>query len=174
MCKISYTARWNQRERGKDVCPHLVVESSSTADKMIKVGLKAKLAEQWLNYDSLAHLWNEWYADYWKDFDFPFLMVGLEDLILRQYNTTKIICNCAGGVVPKESKFNFQIESAKHGPGHGPKEERTDLVKAWINYGKQMDAKAGFSDADWEASKEFLDVNLMEMMKYKYPPEFPP
>ena len=61
MCKLSYTAKWSMRERGKtgDICPHLVY-TNSTSEKLVPVQLKVKLAEKWLSYRSLAHLWNEW------------------------------------------------------------------------------------------------------------------
>ena len=44
------------------------------------------------------------------------------------------------------------------------------MVNAWLKYGKPMDARAGFSDLDWDASLEFLSRELMEKMDYKYPP----
>jgi len=171
MCSHTYTAKWEMHEsgtRGK-ICPHLVY-ANSTSKKKVPVELKAKLAEQWLSYGSLAHLWNEWYAQYWKDANFPFLMVRLEDLVLRQYDTTKILCNCAGGVVPLKEKFIYIVKSAKQGPGHGKNEDRTDMLDAWMKFSKPMKSKAGFSDMDWEASVSFLSRELMELMDYKYPP----
>ena len=142
----------------------------STSEKKMPVELRVKLAEQWLFFDSLAHLWNEWYAQYWRDADFPFLIVRFEDLIFRQYNTTKIICECAGGKVNSQSNFKYIVNSAKQGPGHGKKEERTGMIDAWIKYGKPQEVKAGFSDIDWEASLEFLSHDLMEKMGYRFPP----
>mmetsp|Transcript_21007 Transcript_21007/g.34338 ORF Transcript_21007/g.34338 Transcript_21007/m.34338 type:complete len:172 (+) Transcript_21007:207-722(+) len=166
MCTIPYTAKWDMHERGTpgEICPHLVTS------KKLPVGLKAKLADQLLPFDSLAHLWNEWYAEYWRDADFPFLIVRFEDLIFRQYDTTKILCDCGGGVVNPKSEFKYIVNSAKQGPGHGKKEERTGMIDAWIKYGKPKEVKAGFSDLDWEASLEFLSHEFMAKMGYKYPP----
>ena len=79
------------------------------------------------------------------------------------------MCNCAGGAVPQPKSFKFAVNSAKFGPGHGNQEERTNLLKAWTRYSK-IEVKSGFSDIDYEASKEFLDADLMKMMQYKYPP----
>merc|ERR1719253_834609 len=47
MCKLSYTAKWSMRERGKtgDICPHLVY-TNSTSEKLVPVQLKVKLAEK--------------------------------------------------------------------------------------------------------------------------------
>ncbi|KAL7531641.1 hypothetical protein ACHAXR_006252 [Thalassiosira sp. AJA248-18] len=164
MCNHPYTAKWSMYEpgtRGK-ICPHLVHRNSTPVE------LNAKLAEQWLPFDSLAHLWNEWYAEYWRDANFPFLMVRFEDLIFRQHDTTKIICNCAGGVVNPKNMFKYIVNSAKQGPGHG--KDRTGMIEAWTKYGKPKEVKAGFSDIDWKASLEFLSATLIEKMDYKYPP----
>lgn len=171
MCDHPYTATWEIQERGKPgkICPHLAY-TSSTSDKKVPVELSAKLADHYLHFDSLAHLWNEWYAEYWKDANFPFLIVRLEDLVLRQYETTKILCNCAGGVVPPKEIFKYIVNSAKQGPGHGKKDERTGMVDAWMKFAKPPDAKAGFSDMDWEASLEFLSHELMEKLNYRFPP----
>lgn len=174
MCRLPYTAKWSMHERGirGTICPHLVYTTGdSKEDKLLlPVELKAKLAEQWMEFGSLAHLWNEWYAEYWRDANFPYLIVRFEDLIFRQYDTTKIICDCAGGAVNSKSAFQYIVDSAKQGPGHGKKEERTGMIDAWIKYGKPKEVKAGFSDLDWEASLEFLSRELMRKMGYRYPP----
>eukprot|EP00577_Skeletonema_sp_RCC1716_P011724 CAMPEP_0113437822 /NCGR_PEP_ID=MMETSP0013_2-20120614/37629_1 /TAXON_ID=2843 ORGANISM="Skeletonema costatum, Strain 1716" /NCGR_SAMPLE_ID=MMETSP0013_2 /ASSEMBLY_ACC=CAM_ASM_000158 /LENGTH=433 /DNA_ID=CAMNT_0000328519 /DNA_START=131 /DNA_END=1430 /DNA_ORIENTATION=+ /assembly_acc=CAM_ASM_000158 len=116
------------------ICPHLVEMSSN--GKKVPVGVKVKLAEQWLNFDSLADLWNEFYAQYYRDFEYPYLIVRFEDLTFRQYETTKTICECAGGVVKPQNMFKYIIKSAKQGPGHGKVSERTGMVEAWIKYGQ--------------------------------------
>mmetsp|Transcript_20833 Transcript_20833/g.42262 ORF Transcript_20833/g.42262 Transcript_20833/m.42262 type:complete len:411 (+) Transcript_20833:261-1493(+) len=168
MCRHPYTARWARRESGKsgELCPHLV---QSDTPKKALVGVEVKLAEKWLHYDSLAHLWNEWYAKYYKEATFPFLIVRFEDLTFRQFETTKIICECAGGYVKPLSSFKYIINSAKQGPGHGKEEDRTGMVKAWIKYGKPYDMKAGFSEADWKASKELLSKDFFDKLGYRYP-----
>lgn len=173
MCKLPYSATWDRRDGGaglKDVCPHLVYADSPSGVRM-PVRLEFKFSGHSLSYDSLAHLWNEWYAGYWRNADgFPFLMVRLEDLVFRQYETTRIICECAGGTVAPEDDFKFIVNSAKIGPAHGKKAERTDMVDAWVKYGKPMAARAEFSDLDYDAAMEFLSRELMEKMGYKYPP----
>lgn len=171
MCSHPYTAKWDMHENGTQgkICPHLVYVKSAS-EKKVPVELTARLAEQDLSYGSLAHLWNEWYAQYWKDADYPFLLVRLEDLVLRQYNTTKILCNCAGGVVPLEDKFKYIVKSAKQGPGHGKQQDRTGMIDAWMKFSEPMKVKAGFSTMDWEAALALLSRELMEKMNYKYPP----
>lgn len=165
MCKLPYTARWPHH-----ICPHLV---SISKEKKEPVGVKVKLAEQWLNFDSLADLWNEFYAQYFRDFNYPFLIVRFEDLTFRQYETTKIICECAGGVVKPQNMFHYIVKSAKQGPGHGKVSDRTGMVDAWIKYGQPKQVKGGFSDEDYNAAVEFLSHDFMEKMGYHYPPPGP-
>lgn len=166
MCKIPYTARWPHDE----ICPHLVTISHG---KKVPVGVKVKLAEQWLNFGSLAHLWNEFYAQYYRDFTYPFLVVRFEDLTFRQYETTKIICECAGGEVNPQKLFKYIIKSAKQGPGHGKVSDRTGMVEAWVKYGQKKQVKGGYSDEDYDAAVDFLSHDFMEKMGYKYPPPAP-
>jgi hypothetical protein len=172
MCHVPYTARWPHGQGSHtNMCPHLVTISSK--GKKEPVGVQVKLAEQWLNFDSLADLWNEFYAQYFRDFEYPYLIVRFEDLTFRQYETTKTICECAGGVVKPQNMFKYIIKSAKQGPGHGKISERTGMVDAWIKYGQPKQVKGGFSDEDYDAAIEFLSHEFMESMGYKYPPPAP-
>ena len=174
MCRIPYSAKWDRSDAGtggKNMCPHLVyADGPSAGGTRTPVGLEYKFSGHTLSYDSLAHLWNEWYAGYWRDADFPFLMVRLEDLVFRQYETTRIVCDCAGGMIPPEDGFRYIIHSAKTGPAHGKVAERTGMMDAWAKYGKPMATKAGFSDLDYVAAMKFLSRELMEKMGYKCPP----
>jgi len=77
------------------------------------------------------------------------------------------ICECAGGKVRTDQPFQYIVESAKDGPGHGS--VRTGMVAAWIKYGKPLGIRAGFSKEDYEAAKEFLNSELMETFYYKHP-----
>ena len=171
MCKLPYTAKWERSDNSgtgwHKNCPHLVYADNNKYNKPVK--LDFTFSGHILSYASLAHLWNEWYAGYWKDATFPYLMVRMEDLVFRQYETTRIICDCAGGVVPNEDEFIYIVSSAKTGPAHGKKEERTNMIDAWIKYGKPI--KAEFSTLDYNAAVDFLSSELMEKMKYKYPPQ---
>lgn len=98
-------------------------------------------------------------------------MVRFEDLVFRQYATTQTICSCAGGETKPKADFKYIVNSAKTGPGHGAKSEKTDMVHAWIKYGKQKEVRSGYSDLDWEASLKYLSKDLIEKLQYKYPPD---
>jgi hypothetical protein len=97
-------------------------------------------------------------------------MVRFEDLVFRQYVTTRTICSCAGGDTKPKDKFKYIVNSAKQGPGHGAKDQKTDMVHAWIKYGKPKEIKSGFSDQDWNASLKYLSRDLMTKLEYRYPP----
>lgn len=70
MCSHSYTARWSMREMGQIICPHLAYINTDS-DELQPVELSVKLANQTLSFDSLAHLWNEWYLQYERDTTIP-------------------------------------------------------------------------------------------------------
>lgn len=161
MCKNRYTAKWPHGNK----CPHLV----SNPQTMQGTNLSVKYGdyEDW--FDSLAHLWNGWYHQYWKEADYPFLMVRFEDLIFHAKNVTTQICHCAGGEIRTDRPFFHIVKSAKDGPGHGKKEERTDMVKAWKRFGNPMPARADFSKVDYKAARKFLDKELMKVFGYKHP-----
>jgi hypothetical protein len=72
--------------------------------------------------------------------------------------------------VNSKKMFKYIKNSAKQGPGHGRREERTDMVDAWIKYGRPRKIKSGYSDEDWEASVKYLSREFMNELGYKYPP----
>ena len=162
MCKNGYTARWDHGR--KDNCPNLVSEDGNFHK------LTVKYADQREDeHDSLAHLWNDWYAQYYKDADYPFLMVRMEDLVFYAKETTTAICECAGGKIRTDQPFKYVVDSAKaDSKGH---DTSTGIVEAWIKYSRIPDVKAGFSDWDYKASKQVLDGNLMSIFGYSHPPE---
>ena len=99
-----------------------------------------------------------------------YLQERFEDLIFHAKNLTHQICECAGGKVRTDQPFQYIVESAKDGPGHGS--VRTGMVAAWIKYGKPLGIRAGFSMEDYEAPKDFLNGELMKKKTfyYKHPP----
>lgn len=161
MCKSGYTAKWPHGPK----CPHLVHSAAS----MTPTNLTVSYGRFEDSFDSLAHLWNGWYHQYWKEADYPFLMVRFEDLIFHAKNVTTQICHCAGGVIRTDRPFFHIVKSAKDGPGHGKKEERTDMVQAWIKYGNPLPVRGDFSRVDYKASRKFLDGKLMQTFGYKHP-----
>jgi hypothetical protein len=136
---------------------------------MKPVNLTVKYGDYEDVFDSLAHLWNGWYYQYWKEATYPFLIVRFEDLIFHARNVTTQICHCAGGIIRTDRPFFHIVQSAKDGPGHGRQEERTNMVQAWIKYGNEFPARGGFNRVDYRASRLFLDQELMRTFRYRHP-----
>lgn len=159
MCHNHYSAYWPHNDHG--LCPHLLDKNR----ELVPVELKYDAHKT--RYDSLAHLWNNWYEQYLSKADFPYLVVRFEDLQFHAKNVTHTICECAGGVIRTDRPFQYIVDSAKDGPGHG--KERTGMLAAWIKYGKAMPPQNGFGTADYETAMEHLNKDYMDMFEYKHP-----
>jgi hypothetical protein len=94
-------------------------------------------------------------------------MVRFEDLQFYAKNITYQICECAGGEIRADRPFQYIVDSAKDGPGHGS--NRTGMLKAWIKYGKSMPPQNGFGTADYETAKKELNQDFMTMFGYDHP-----
>lgn len=161
MCKNHYSAYWVHNERG--LCPHLLNKNRDL------VPVEVKYDSHKTHYDSLAHLWNEWYAQYLTKADFPYIVVRFEDLQFHAKNVTYQICECAGGEIRTDRPFSYIVDSAKDGPGHGKAEERTGMLAAWKKYGKPLPPQNGFGTADYETAVKYLDADFMKMFGYTHP-----
>jgi hypothetical protein len=157
MCRHSYGVRWPHPAS----CPHLVESAESMKPVNVRIGNDT--------YDSLAHLWNDWYHQYWKDADFPFLMVRNEDLIFHAENITTQICQCAGGVIRTDQPFSHCVKAAKELRNKAVGKDLTDMVEAWMNYGREQPIRGGFDKRDYVAARLFLDRELMQTFDYKHP-----
>ena len=168
MCKNSYTARWPHSERS---CPNLREEDEdgNGGDPSPLVPLEVKYDGTVVHHDSLAHLWNDWYAQYLQKANFPYIVVRFEDLQFYAKNVTYQICACAGGEIRQDRPFRYIVDSAKDGPGHGKKEERTGMLAAWKKYGKPMPPQNGFSSLDYTTAVEHLNSEFMNLFGYQHP-----
>jgi hypothetical protein len=170
MCKNGYTAKWDHQKTAKDGalrnCPNLKATDSSEWDNPVTVTFAEKRED---HHKSLAHLWNDWYSYYLDDADFPFVVVRMEDLVFYPKETTKVVCECAGGKIGTEQgKFQFVVESAKKdSPGH---DKSTGIFAAWVKYSKPPPPQYGFTQSDYDAAKEALNSQLMESLGYEHPP----
>ncbi|KAG7374252.1 hypothetical protein IV203_013347 [Nitzschia inconspicua] len=172
MCKNGYTAQWDHHKTGKDGltrgCPNLKTGSQSVWNPVT-----VKYADNRDDHHlSLAHLWNDWYSYYLDQADFPFLVIRMEDLVFYPKETTKIVCECAGGKIRTDQEnFSFVVDSAKaDSPGH---DKSTGIFAAWVKYSRPPPPRFGFSQSDYTAAKEALNDRLMGLMGYKHPPDIP-
>jgi len=117
MCKNPYTARWSHASK----CPNLVVtgdNNNNNNNEYNPVSVKYGAATE--SYQSLAHLWNDWYNDYYQTAvdatttdahqhditndeqqqqHYPWLMIRIEDLVFHTVETITTVCECAGGQI---------------------------------------------------------------------------
>ena len=162
MCKNGYTAKWDHGRTHN--CPN-IMGPDNTYSNTLTVRFAENREE---THQSIAHLWNEWYAQYVKDADYPFLMIRMEDLVFYAKETTTAVCNCAGGKIRTDQPFKYVVDSAKaDSVGH---DHSTGIVQAWIKYSRPPPPQYDFSDRDYEASKQTLDSDLMETFGYKHAP----
>jgi hypothetical protein len=172
ICKHNYMAKWDHDKKDGSQCPMLVKEDGSANPVTIKYGVNRSET-----HDSLAHVWNEWYKDYFLETqasssssssDFPRLMIRMEDLVFYPKATTTAICECAGGTIRIDQPFSYAVDSAKPGKGHDH-DHATGLLQAWIQYSQPYEPQAGFSKVDFELSRQWLDSHLMETFGYQHP-----
>ena len=102
ICKNPYTARWKHAR----TCPNL---KASDNEEWNPVSVKYGAGVD--SYQSLVHLWNDWYNEYYKQESFPFLMIRMEDLVFHTQATIEQVCECAGGQL--HSSFKYITKSAK-------------------------------------------------------------
>lgn len=124
MCRHSYEAKWRHTLKH---CPNLVPnehdKGRTPGEGAMKVKVKFatkhigdepipdKTNRTFVDYDSLVHLWNEWYNQWLHATDFPRLMVRFEDLLFHAEETVSKVCACGGGTM--RPKFRYVEESAK-------------------------------------------------------------
>jgi len=166
----------------KKTCPRLKTDDGEGYNPVdIKYGAGTS------HHKSLGHAWSDWYGMYFygngtaangggksTDAPFPRLMVRFEDLIFFPYETTKQICECAGGIlghrqddkdVPDDGTFHYVVRSAKAGFGHGPASQRNGLIDSWQRYGSS-DPKNAYSREDVDVAEDVLDSLIMSTFGY--------
>ena len=162
MCKNGYTAKW--RHKIKD-CPKLEIAPNGEWNNPVTVKYADGRED---NHKSLAHLWNDWYSYYVDSADYPFVVVRMEDLVFYPKETTKAVCECAGGKIVTDQAFQFIVDSAKaDSPGH---DHSTGIYAAWVKYSKRPLPRSGLSEDDYTAATAALNEELMKSLGYHHPP----
>ena len=109
-------------------------------------------------YDSLAHMWTEWYQQY-VDTDIPRLMVRFEDFLFYRDHVLQQIAECATGT-KWDTPLKYRVASVKH---HG---DSSDLVTAVVEYGTNRGRYAGMATEDLRFAKTALDPKLLKKLHY--------
>lgn len=197
MCRNPYAAHWPHYHQ----CPNLMIKDNKDHDNnnnnwnnvTVQYGAAA------VTYQSLAHLWNDWYRSYLNTsltlqqqqpqpqpqqhdgsndhpnqstphhYYYPWLMIRMEDLTFYTEETTKLICDCAGGRLLPNQKFIYVADSAKADAPAGH-DTTTNLLQAYVKYSRPLAKAAGFSDTDYHAARTALDDKLMDLFSYQSPP----
>ena len=120
-----------------------------------------------ISYKSLIHMWRDWNLEYFSDESaIPRLMVRHEDLVFRPKEVVQKICDCVGGTFKED--FSYQVEKANIGVGHGT--DRSDLVTAWVKYGKPLDIfKSMYLPEDLELVRQVMeeDNGILDTFGYQ-------
>jgi hypothetical protein len=88
-------------------------------------------------YESVAHLYQEWYLPHFQQTTYPAVMARMEDLIFRPKAVVTALCECVGGTVVPDDQFVYKVDSANGGKGHG--KDRSGLLSAFVKYGLPLE-----------------------------------
>mmetsp|Transcript_16054 Transcript_16054/g.17855 ORF Transcript_16054/g.17855 Transcript_16054/m.17855 type:complete len:199 (+) Transcript_16054:15-611(+) len=141
--------------------PWLVDNIMNTANftlhsKTVPVYVKYK--KETINHESLAHMWNEWYRQYY-DAKFPKLIVRYEDLVFYAEEVTTTACDCFGGTM-KHKEFQYIGNSAKKGDIHMNK---TSLIDNMLKFASgTVNVTKGMTEEDLDFAKVVLDKEMMD------------
>jgi len=162
LCQSSYSLFWTHNP---DDCHH-----SLFLQNPVRAMFGSHLRN--MTYDSLIHVWRDWNLDYFKQTDYPMLIVRMEDLVFRPMEVVRQVCHCAGGKLQSEIDpmypFIYTTTSANLGTGHG--DHRSDLLSSFIRQGRPLSSfRKLFIDLDWRIVNETLadDHGLIKTLGYK-------
>ena len=138
--------------------------------KVIPVWVRYKSETR--NHESLAHMWKEWYDEYFDESiaSWPRLMVRLEDLVFYPHETLKQICECVEGTYVGEENLVLSMDSVKGKNAdniHG--KDKTGLIKAMISHALNNRTE-GMTVEDADFAKKILQNSVMQVFGYKLPP----
>jgi hypothetical protein len=117
-------------------------------------------AEQKFYWDSLVHLWNDWYLRY-LNADYPRLIVRFEDTLIHAPKILEMIANCTGVTVAET--LSYQTNKAK---GHG---SGSNFLSAIIKTGNETKRVTTMTPEDLTFAKNKLDKTLMRLFQYRHP-----
>lgn len=150
--------------------------------KYIPVNVNYEYQDKKEHYDSLVHLWNEWYQTYIKFDDankhketastmkepaFPFAVVRLEDLVFHAETVVPQLCECAGAEFRGEFKHTQTIANPNAGIDLSQGLDM-GLLRSVIKYGNITNRRKGYPKFQLEAAKELLDPRMMDLLAYPY------
>lgn len=161
MCKSHYEAHWRHSSVH---CPNLVPNDYDrenfplASTNRTTMPIRIDYGEYSMYWDSLIHLWNDFYRQY-VDVDYPRLMVRFEDLLFAPEPLVRQIASCVGRNVTEP--LLYQTRSSK---SHG---SNTDMIHAWIKFGRGATRFQNMTAEDVRFAKQRLDPELMKLFDYE-------
>jgi hypothetical protein len=165
-CKSPYSAHW---KHGPKRCPNLVLNEQDLR-KFKDPGWGVKNTDSFRvrvvfdkdkdieYFDSLIHLWTQWYGLYFNA-TYPRLIIRFEDMLLKAPQVLAKIAECVGGDV--RTPIVYQKGSAK---AHG---SHTDFLKAILKSADAEKRRHQLEQRDQAYAAAHLDKGLMAAFEYK-------
>jgi hypothetical protein len=185
MCRNNYEAKFDHDP--KHYCPNIVLEKQQTANNLasnLTYYTPVHVSYDKTNgvvqdYQSLVHMWNEWYKEY-LDATFPRIIIRLEDLLFYPTQTLAKLCSCGGmgnnnPQGQEQAALQYPSSSAKYGKHHTTRtgtgtgsleHNKTGLLDAMLRFGNPMHRRLETKQS--QAVKELLSQELMETFGYPY------
>jgi len=162
MCKASYTAHWEPAPDGH--CPNLVKPNGARR----RIGKDTYPVtvdrEPRDTYDSLADMWSEWYYEYYREANFPRLMIRFEDTLFHAEKVMELVNECLLGPASAASDptpFKYHLDASKN------LKSSADFATALAKYGTETGRYAGLARRDKiYAVTKGLDAKLMQEFHY--------
>ena len=165
---------------------NVMERANFTMDSTQSVPLWTRYKSGNMHHDSLAHMWKDWYQDYFDNHDlsptaekkegsYPRLMVRLEDLVFTPEPLLRSICACVNGTFGRadgsSDALTLVATSAKGGDegAHIHGHNRTTLADAMIQHIHVNRTKGMTEDDIVFAQRVFGDSPVMEAMGYRNP-----
>jgi hypothetical protein len=171
MCHMPYAAKWKHHAHR---CPNLVPTADDWHRWKHDIATQHKNAssfevkiifdkEDIVFWDSLVHLWSDWYLQYLHA-DYPRLIIRFEDMLFDAPLVISEVYQClTGEEYPNDPPFRFQTKAAKsHGSG-------TDYIKAIIKTGDVEKRLHQLTPQDLYYTRDHLDPELMRLFRYSLP-----
>merc|ERR1712032_1453311 len=108
LCRHRYSALWFHTEKH---CPNLIANSYDNKPSGQIIPFTIGYSKMTYKYMSMVQAWNNWYKDVLQT-SFPRLIIRFEDLLFRTEETTRKVCECAGGKF-YDKPFKYVEDSAK-------------------------------------------------------------
>jgi len=163
-CRHGYGVTFWNSEYDEEHCPHLIRENVRDHDETAPV----QLFSGGKFHDTLLDAYNYWYGEWEAERmkKYPHLAIRYEDLLFHGEEVSRIACECVGGNLTAD--FKFESDSAKG--SEGLHEGASGLVKALIQYGNPTTRLSGFTARDLSyARKNNATAKLMKEYAYSDP-----